>query len=459
MRTPQKFASLTALAVGAASLSLVAAPAANAAPPAGADLAGIAQLNGTAVAGLAVTAYDVEVNGTLQELGTAFTDAAGEYYFDFDGGTASNGGVLLTGAVQDRPQVKVYAYDARTLTGDTLRGQGEYYNDADTEAKATAITLGAAGSVTTVPTISLALSAGIKGTVSVPVPAGYVYTGSVTAYDADDVQVTRTFFDNDPATTGRGAEVTYLLDDLDPNESYTLRYFASAQPAAGGPVVNYISKFYKTGSTFAEATPVETGAAGAITQPIDIALTNTLQASKAPELEGQAAPGKTLSVDPGTWTVRAGTEYTYQWLINDAQVATTPTYTLSKADLGKTVRAVVTARNGDFVGSASTDAVKVGLVSKLKKVKAKKAVVGKKTVLRITGIVKVKGVKKAKALKLAKGKVFVYEDDVKVGKGRVVRGKLLVNLKGVVAGTHEYTVVYKGNKKVAAQTVEVKAKA
>lgn len=459
MRTPQKFASLTALAVGAASLSLVAAPAANAAPPADADLAGIAQVNGAVAAGLAVDAYDVEVNGTLEYLGTARTDAAGEYFFDFDGGTASNGGSLNPGAVADRPQVKVYAYDARDLTGDTLRGIGEYYNDADTEAKATAITLGAAGTVTTVPTISLALGSGIKGTVSVPVPAGYTYNGTVVAYDADDQQVATAGFDNDPATTGRDNELTYLLDDLDADETYTLRYFASAQPAAGGPVVNYVSKFYKTGSTFAEATPVETGAAGSIVQPIDIALTNTLQASKAPEIEGQAAPGKTLSVDNGTWSVKAGTEYTYQWLLNDTQVATTPTYTLSKADLGKKVRVVVTARNGDFVGSASTDAVKVGLVSKLKKVKAKKAVAGKKTVLRITGNVKVKGVKKAKAVKLAKGRVVVFEDDVKVGKGRVVRGKLVVNLKGVVAGKHEYTVTYKGNKKVAAQTVEVKAKA
>lgn len=461
MRTPHKLASLTALAVGAASMSLLASPAAQAVPPAGADLTGVVTVGGVPAAGLLVFVSDVEADGSEDQLGYARTEANGEYWFDFDAaataGGSSNGGAL--DKASDRPQVRILVLDGRQLSGDTMRGRAEWYDDAPTFNRATPITRSTTG-VTTVPTFSISPQAGIRGTVSVPVPAGYLYSGSVEAYDSDERRVDAVGFDNDPATTGRGFETSYTFDNLNPGQSYTLRYFASARPAgARTSTINYVSTFYKTGQTFSEATPVTVGASGSITQPIDIALTSTLQASQAPEIVGQAAPGKTLSVDPGTWTVTAGTTYSYQWLVGEAQVSTAPTYTVTKGDLGKTVRVVVTARKDDYVGSASTDALKVGFASVLKKAKAKKTVVKGKRVVQVSARVKVKGVAKRKALKLAKGRVVVLEGDVKVGKGRVQRGKLVVNLTGVVAGKHLYTVVYRGNGKVAAQTVEVKAKA
>ena len=78
--------------------------------------------------------------------------------------------------------------------------------------------------------------------------------------------------------------------------------------------------------------------------------------------------------------------------------------------------------------------------------------------MEIVGSVKVKGAKKSKAGKLAKGKVVVYEGDVKVGKGKVKAGKLLVVLKGITAGKHELTVDYLGNSKVAADSSTEKVK-
>jgi len=460
MRTPRPYASLTALAVGAASLSLLVAPAAQAAPPAGADLAGIATVDGTPAAGLLVYVSDVQADGSENQLGFARTDATGEYWFDFDPASgspsASNGGSVQP---SQRPQVKVLVLDGRQLSGDTLRGAFEWYDNAPTFNRATPITKAASGT-TSVPAISLTSQAGIRGTVTVPAPAGYLYRGSVEAYDSDQRRIDAVGFDNDPATTGRGFETSYTFDNLNPGETYTLRYFASARPAtATTATINYVSTFYKTGQTFSEATPIKVGASGSITQPIDVTLSSTLQASQAPEIVGQASPGTTLSVDPGTWTVTAGTTYTYQWLVGETQVSTAPTYTVTSGDLGKTVRVVVTARKNDYVGTASTASVKVGLASVVKRAKAKKAVVKGKRVVQVTGKVKVKGVAERKALKLAKGRVVVYEDDVKAGKGRVQRGRLVVNLTGVVAGKHTYTVVYKGNGKVAARTVEVTAKA
>ena len=454
MTMPQRakqLAAFAAVSLGGSLLALVPT-AAHAAPPAGADVAGIATANGVPTANIEVDIYDVVPGGDYEYLGYAMTSATGEYWFDFDTNTASGGG-SVDPSVQ--PQVKLGFFDGRSLTGDQLGLKTEFYNDQPTLRRATAISKAAPGSLTVVPTVSMAYQAGIKGTVSVPVPAGYSYYGDVVAYDVDENYVDGAGFDNDPTTTGRDAELGYLLGELNPNQSYTLYAYAYAYPTSGtGASFSYVAQFYGDGATFADAKPVAVGAGGTITQPINWALSSTLAAKDAPSILGQAAPGKTLKVDPGKWSLNANNEYSYQWLLNDVQVSTAATYTPSKSDLKKKLRVLVTARHDDYVGTASTEPVKVGYASQLK-TKAKKAVVKGKTVVQVVGKLKVKGVKKNKAAKALKGKITVYEGDVKVGKGKVMKGgKILVTLKGITAGKHELVVEFAGKLAADATSTE-----
>ena len=71
----------------------------------------------------------------------------------------------------------------------------------------------------------------------------------------------------------------------------------------------------------------------------------------APAISGTAAQGQTLTVSTGTWTGTGAITYTYRWqrCNTDASAcanitgAVANTYTLGSADVGNTVRAVVTA--------------------------------------------------------------------------------------------------------------------
>ena len=77
------------------------------------------------------------------------------------------------------------------------------------------------------------------------------------------------------------------------------------------------------------------------------------QADTPPAITGTPAEGQTLTTSNGTWTGTAPFTYTYQWQRCDAagancsaiSGATSATYQPGPADVGKTLRAVVTATN------------------------------------------------------------------------------------------------------------------
>lgn len=79
-----------------------------------------------------------------------------------------------------------------------------------------------------------------------------------------------------------------------------------------------------------------------------------------PTISGTAQQGQTLTADPGTWTGTQPITFTYQWRRCDAGGnacsnivgAVDKTRTATVADVGKTLRVVVTAKNAD----GSTDA-------------------------------------------------------------------------------------------------------
>lgn len=82
-----------------------------------------------------------------------------------------------------------------------------------------------------------------------------------------------------------------------------------------------------------------------------------------PALSGSAQQGQTLSVTAGSWS-KAPSSYTYQWQdclgssCSPIAGATTSSYTLTAADVGYTVQAVITAANlgGSTTASSSTAA-------------------------------------------------------------------------------------------------------
>jgi fibronectin type 3 domain-containing protein len=135
-----------------------------------------------------------------------------------------------------------------------------------------------------------------------------------------------------PGATGR----TYTLDADDVGR--TLRSVVTATNAAG-------------------ATPATSGQTATIAPTAPIGTT-------APSISGTARDGETLTVDRGRWTGTPAIAYTYQWRrcdgdgANCADVAgaTDQAYTLTAADTGRTIVAVVTAWNAAGATSAAAPA-------------------------------------------------------------------------------------------------------
>jgi len=76
----------------------------------------------------------------------------------------------------------------------------------------------------------------------------------------------------------------------------------------------------------------------------------------APAVTGTVVVGQTLSTTNGTWDAApASISYTYQWQRNTSNIggATSSTYVIQTADIGNTLRCVVTATNA--VGAASAN--------------------------------------------------------------------------------------------------------
>jgi hypothetical protein len=93
--------------------------------------------------------------------------------------------------------------------------------------------------------------------------------------------------------------------------------------------------------------------------------------SSPPTISGTVQEGQKLHADPGTWDGTAPTTYTYQWQrcdsgggnCSDVSGATSNDYTLTSADVGNTVRVVVTATNvaGSSTAASAPSAVVAGL--------------------------------------------------------------------------------------------------
>ena len=77
----------------------------------------------------------------------------------------------------------------------------------------------------------------------------------------------------------------------------------------------------------------------------------------APSVSGTATRGQTLSSTTGTWTGVPTPTFGYQWQRSGSNIgATSSTYTLVTADVGNTIRCVVTATNAVSAVSANSNA-------------------------------------------------------------------------------------------------------
>jgi hypothetical protein len=82
-----------------------------------------------------------------------------------------------------------------------------------------------------------------------------------------------------------------------------------------------------------------------------------------PTISGTAQAGQTLTATQGSWTTSSTAKYTYQWRRCDTQGngcaniggADTNTYLVKGADVGKTIRVRVTARNADGATQATSN--------------------------------------------------------------------------------------------------------
>jgi len=129
---------------------------------------------------------------------------------------------------------------------------------------------------------------------------------------------------------------TYVVQTIDGND--TLRVIVTATNAQGA----------------ASATSPQTGLI-----PLD---TSVPRSTAAPAISGTAQVGQTLTASTGSWSYQSTPSYTYQWERCDtagnncvaASGSTSTTYGVGSADVGHTLRIIVTAHNAQGTTAATS---------------------------------------------------------------------------------------------------------
>jgi hypothetical protein len=214
----------------------------------------------------------------------------------------------------------------------------QFYKGAATKAEAEPVTL-VEGVVSTGIDAALLPGGAIAGTVSSAATKATVSQVRVCARDVV-AEVERCAMN--------AADGTYAVSSL-PTGSYRVHFEPFETES------KYAPQFYKDAATEAAAEAV-TVAAGSSTTGIDAVLQGVPVAVLKPAIVGRAVEGQTLSFLAGTWT-NSPTSLIDEWGRCDGTVietchtiATTPTYTLTSADVGHTIRIREQASNVFGVG-------------------------------------------------------------------------------------------------------------
>ena len=166
------------------------------------------------------------------------------------------------------------------------------------------------------------------------------------------------------ATGTTTATVSYTAPAFDGGVPIT-SYTATSSPGgitgtlsqAGSGTITVSGLTTGTAYTFTvtATNPIGTSAASSASNSITTyaAPVNTV----APAVTGTAAFGQTLSTTNGTWTGVPSPSFSYQWQRGGSNIgsATSSTYTLVQADVGSTIRCVVTATNVVSAVSANSN--------------------------------------------------------------------------------------------------------
>lgn len=346
----------------------------------------------------------------------ATTDRTGRY----------NVQAVVGDPVPDGPY-KLRFLDEETVP-ETFRFGDRYSGDQPTWARATTITLGPTQVV--VPDVTVTRNGGVSGTLTgtVPMTTG---TGTVTVFNTDGEQVT---------TKATGAGGAYTITTLRPG-SYYVR-FSSTDP------LGFIRTWWPGAASILGATPV-TVKSGAFRSGVDQVLSNQLTAFRKPGISGRPVVGATLTASPGSWSLTAGTEYSYEWLRGAAVVGTARTYRPVAADAGKALSLRVTARNLDKSGTATS--ASTATVKWVSTVTARSSYT--RTTKRLTLTVRVA----VPGLANPGGTVTVKEGSRTVKGGVTVRnGIALVTILRPRPGAHTYVLRYSGTTKVLADTGSIR---
>lgn len=175
----------------------------------------------------------------------------------------------------------------------------------------------------------------------------------------------------------------------------------------------------------------------------------TLANTKAPSVSGTALVGSTLTAAAGTWAP-AGVAFTYQWLRSGEVIgaATGSSYTLTTADIGKTVGAKVTATKAGYT-TMSVPSNETAAVKSPSRVFVS-ATLGKGRVsFAIT--VKASGVTPT-------GKVTIKDGSTVLKTLILTGGKASVTLTGQKSGIHTYRINYLGDANAFHQAVTKRVK-
>jgi fibronectin type 3 domain-containing protein len=152
---------------------------------------------------------------------------------------------------------------------------------------------------------------------------------------------------------------------------YTIYRNGTQLDVTGGATTNYSDTTASPATQYSYTVDAFDAAANHSAQSSPPAVVTTPSApsnTALPTISGTAAAGQTLTADPGQWSGTAPITYTFQWRSCDqsgnncASIAgaTSQTYLVGQADVGTTLRVVVTGTN--TYGSASATSAQTAVV-------------------------------------------------------------------------------------------------
>ena len=154
-----------------------------------------------------------------------------------------------------------------------------------------------------------------------------------------------------PASNGGAAITSYTASSIPGNITGTLN-----QAGDGTIIVTGLTEDTEYTFTVRATNSVGASTASAASNNIITDTTPTVPNNKvAPAVSGTAIRGQTLTTTIGTWTKVPAPTYSYQWQRAGVNIsgATSNTYTLVSADVGSTIRCVITATN--ILGTVSAN--------------------------------------------------------------------------------------------------------